>query len=738
MRHWLILGLLCAAAAAQAQTTTTYAIGPASGKIAIDGEIRDDEWAGASPIDLAYETSPGNNTPAQVKTQALLAYDQSTFYVAFRVWDPDLRAIRANMTDRDRAFQDDFVGIVVDTFNDGRRAFEFFVNPLGVQMDLTNTDQDGGNEDDSWDAIWESAGRIHADRWEVELAIPFSTLRFRAADGAQTWGLDLLRIYPRDRRYRLGLNALDQNRSCYICQFAKLTGFTGIKPGTNLELDPTVTSSRTDARALFPPAPMSEGDFDTEPGITGRWGVTSGVMLNATLNPDFSQVEADAPQLDVNNTFTLSFPEKRPFFLEGIDFFQSPIQAVYTRTIADPDWGGKVTGKEGKSGGGAYVAGDAITGVIFPGSERSSETVLPGENVAAVLRYRYDLGKDSTLGLLVTSRNGEDYANHVGGVDGYFRLGSSDSISAQLLTSQTKYPDAIARAFGQPEGSFGDLAGRFFYRHDTRNWYWKASYDDLGTDFRADSGFLPRVDIKYMDAGTQRMWWPEKHPFFSRFWIGGDWDRTENQQGTLLEEEFETWFGFQGAKQSHLEFDIGRRRRSFLGTQFGPEQFVNIYGEVAPTKRFYGELQINVGDTIDFANVRPATRVRVAPFLRYRATRNLTLDLLYDRERLDVEGGQLYDAAVSQLKAVYQFNLRTFLRAIVQYSDIERNKDLYNFPVNARSRRVFPQFLFSYKLNPQTVLFVGYSSTGLSNDQTVDVVETTRSFFVKIGYAWLL
>lgn len=728
--------LLLLATEVQAQTRT-YAIGPANGAIRIDGVIESHEWGGASPIDLPYETSPGDNIPAPVKTEALLAYDQSTLYVAIRAWDPDPKALRANLTDRDSAYQDDFAGIVVDTFNDQRRAFEFFVNPLGVQMDLTNADVDGGNEDDSWDAIWQSAGKIHGDRWEVEMAIPFSALRFRAIDGEQTWGLDIVRIYPRSQRRRIGLNVLNRNRDCYICQFSKLTGFRGIKPGNNIELAPTVTAHRTDARPVFPTQPIARGSFETDPGVTARWGITPNIILNAALNPDFSQIEADSPQLDVNNTFTLFFNEKRPFFLEGADFFETPLDAVYTRTISDPDWGFKMTGKEGKSGGGAFVAGDAVTNIIIPGAEESNAVTIAGENLSGVLRYRYDLGKNSTLGALVTSRSGDGYANHVAGVDGFFRFAQTNSISAQILTSQTEYPNALVTLYKQPSGSFGDLAARVRYRHDSRNWFAKASFDDIGTDFRADAGFMPRVDYRYADAGFQRTWWREKS-HFSRFFWGADWDRTEKHDGFLLEQEFETWFGFSGPRQSFLEVDFGRRKRSFRARRFGDEDFLGIYSEITPHKQVYIQFEMSLGDTIDFAHVRPAHRVRYTPFVRYRATRNVVLELRHDRERLHVEGGELYTASVNQLRAVYQFNLRTFVRALVQYTDVERNLALYKLSNDARSRRFFPQILFSYKLNPQTVLFVGYSSTQLSNDQSVDLLEQSRTFFVKVGYAWLM
>jgi hypothetical protein len=744
MKFGLVVVSLLAAASGNAQATdppakAAHRIVKIGHAVKVDGVLDPTEWQGVTPIELTWETNPGDNVPPPVKTEGFLAYDDRNLYVGFRAYDPEPIKIRAHLTDRDRAYSDDFLGVVLDTFNDERRAFEFFANPLGVQMDLTNNDIGGGNEDDSWDAIWSSAGKIHGDRYEVEMAIPFSQLRFRAAEGEQTWGLDLVRIYPRSKRHRIGSNRLDKNRNCYICQFSKLTGFTGITPGRNIELDPTVTSQRTDARDEFPNTPMQSGSFKTEPGLTARWGITPNFTLNAALNPDFSQVEADSVQLDINNTFALFFNEKRPFFLEGADFFQTPFTAVYTRTIADPDWGMKLSGKQSKSGGGFFVARDSRTDLLLPGSQSSDLTTVNEQNLAAVARYRYDLLKNSSVGVLFTNRSGGDYANRVGGVDGYFRLSEIDSISAQVLTSSTEYPDDVVADFGQPAGSFTDHAFMAQYRHSSRNWWWKADFLQVGEDFRADSGFMPQVNYRQPAAGLQRTFWGNKDTWWSRIWWGGDWDRIEEvSSGQVLEDEFEMWLQFQGPMQSFISFDVGTRDRFFNGREFNDEKFLNFFIEATPHKALYAYLDVTVADHIDFANTRPADRVRVSPQARYRATRNLELTLTHTYERLDVAEGTLFTANATELRTVYQFNLRTFLRVLMQYTDVERDAAIYNDVVDARSKRLFPQVLFSYKINPQTVLFIGYSSTQLANDISTDLLENDRTLFVKIGYAWTL
>ncbi|HEY5611126.1 MAG TPA: DUF5916 domain-containing protein, partial [Thermoanaerobaculia bacterium] len=368
-----------------------YRVSPTTEPIRIDGVLDEAAWQAAQPMEFDAETSPGENIPPPARTVGYMTYDQKHLYVAFRAYDPNPKEIRAHLTDRDAAFSDDFVGVVLDTFNDQRRAFEFFVNPLGVQMDLIMDDVNG-NEDSSWDAIWNTAGQITAEGYVIEMAIPFTSLRFPRSDAEQTWGVDMVRIYPRSSRHRIGLQGLDRNRNCYLCQASKVAGFQGITPGRDIELDPTVTAQQTSLRTDFPDGDLDSGDTDVDAGLTARWGITPNLTLNAAINPDFSQIEADAVQLDINTQFALFFNEKRPFFLEGSDFFEGPLQTVYTRTVADPVFGVKATGRLGESTVGAYVARDEITNIIIPGPQGSAFAFLDDENTSTAFRYRYNIG----------------------------------------------------------------------------------------------------------------------------------------------------------------------------------------------------------------------------------------------------------------------------------------------------------------------------------------------------------
>src|SRR5688572_30438201 len=223
----------------------SLAIPHSTEQVQIDGVLDDAIWRSALALPLTIETYPRENQTPEVETIAYLVENGDQLLIAFDARDPEPDSIRAYLRDRDTAFNDDFVGVVLDTFNDQRRAFEFFVNPLGVQMDLINDDVNR-SESTSWDAIWDSAGQINERGFTTEMAIPFSQLRFPRADGDQTWGIDVLRFRPRANRARISNNAQDRNLSCYLCQFGTFTGFANAEPGKALEVVPTLTAARTD------------------------------------------------------------------------------------------------------------------------------------------------------------------------------------------------------------------------------------------------------------------------------------------------------------------------------------------------------------------------------------------------------------------------------------------------------------------------------------------------------------
>lgn len=738
LRRFLIvtvLLMLIAAAPVWANSNPVTELPRVDHPVQIDGILDDEAWLHALQIEVNTETNPGENVQAPVRTVAYLLEDGRNLYIAFDARDPDPGKIRAYLRDRDSAYNDDFVGVVIDSYNDERRAFEFFSNPLGSQMDLTNDDVNK-QEDDSWDAIWDSAGKITEHGYIVEMEIPLSQLRFERVDGKQTWGIDVLRMYPRDSRTRIGSNALDREIDCYLCQFAKIQGLENVDPDRDLEIVPTLTASRNDRRDE-PTDPLQNGDLESEAGISVRWGITPDLTANLAINPDFSQVEADVAQLDVNNQFALFFPEKRPFFLEGSDYFRTPIQAVFTRTVADPSVGVKMTGKRGDNTYGVYATEDDITNLIFPGATGSDGESLSSSNTGFVGRYARSFGNTTSIGAILTTRNGAGYHNHVGGLDARWRISEQHRVAAQLLRSDTEYPTDTAIEFEQPTDAFGGTGAQFEYDYSSRDWFGYARYELRGAGFRADSGFVTRVDYDQKTIGMGRRWHGDESSWWTRLRLNGDFDISYDSNGQLLEREIEAYFAINGPKQWFAEFGGLTRDVFFDGVMF-KENKISLYTEIKPRGGLFLGVWARAGDQVDFANTRLGDQVRIEPRVEWNVNQHLLARLRSSLVRLDSkQGPNIFDAQVHDFRLTWQFSNRSFVRLTMQTQDVERNQALYLDEVDARTRDVGRQLLYSYKLNPQTVFFLGYSDQHIDDDDLDDLTTTDRTFFLKIGYAWM-
>jgi len=704
--------------------------------VTIDGNLDDAAWQQALQISLDLETNPGENIPARVKTVAYLMEDGKNLYVAFDARDPNPSKIRAYLRDRDSAYSDDFVGIVIDSYNDERRAFEFFSNPLGSQMDLTNDDVTK-REDDSWDAIWGAAGQITEHGYIVEMKIPLNQLRFQKVDGKQVWGIDVLRFYPRASRYRMGATPIDRELNCYLCQISKIQGLENVDPGRDLEIVPTVTALRTDLRDDPLTDPMVDGNVESEAGLSVRWGITPDLTANLAINPDFSQVEAAVAQLDVNNRFALFFPEKRPFFLEGSDYFRTPIQAVFTRTVADPSIGAKLTGKRGNNTFGVYAAEDDITNLIFPGATGSDSESLSVSNTAFVGRYSRSFGDASSVGTLLTTRSGDRYHNYVGGLDAQWKISDQHRLSAQVLRSDTEYPTQVAEDFDQPLDAFGGTAARLQYNYDSRDWFAFGRYELRDEGFRADSGFVTRVDYDQQTIGGGRNWHGDDSNWWTRMQFRGDYDISHDSNGQLLVEELEVYFSVNGPLQSFAQLGVLARDVYFDGQVF-KENKISFYTEFQPRGGLFFAVWSQVGDQIDFANTRLGDQIRVQPAIRWNINQHLLASVRSSFVKLDSkEGPNIFDAQVHDLRLTWQFSNRSFVRFTTQYQTVNRNQAMYIDEIDERSRNVGRQLLYSYKLNPQTVFFLGYSDRHIDDDDLDELTSTDRTFFMKIGYAWL-
>jgi hypothetical protein len=710
-----------------------FRIPAVSGEIRIDGAIDDPAWNDALVLHLRYEQSPGENTPPPVETEVRLACGASRVYAAFICHDPTPTEIRAHYADRDALWSDDWVLLVLDTFNSEREAYNFACNPLGIQGDTYETPQ---GESESWDGIWDSAGRVTADGYQVEMAIPYSTLRFQRTDGEQVWGFDVARYYPRNVGHRFGFFPVNRDDECYQCQYSKLVGFEDASPGRNVELDPTVTALVVQEREG-----VTNGDFKTsdetyEAGLTSRWGITPNMTLTGTANPDFSQVEADARQLDVNTKFALSYPEKRPFFLEGEDFFADRLGAVYTRAVADPSWGAKLTGREGPHMVGAFVARDEMTNLIIPGAESSSVATLGMESTAAALRYRLDLGRSSGLGLLATDREADGYFNRVAGIDGFLRFLKSERLDFQVLGTWTDYPESTAQAYGQPEGELRDIGYDAMYAHRSQNVHWYVHGRYLGDDYRTDLGFRPQVGTRHTCYALARNWRREAGSWFTLLELGAGASDNRFEDGRLQLRSAYGFLNYTGPMQSIMSIQPALSTQVYGGREY---DLTSVYVETSarPTDLVGLDLELSGGDGIDYDNYRKGRELTLEPSCRLSLGRHLDVTLSHEYSRMDVDGGRLYTANISYLKGIYQFDARTFIRAILQYVNYEFTPELYIDPIDPEYRSLSSQVLFSYKLNPYTVFFLGYSDSFYGDHET-DLTQTGRTFFAKLGYAWTL
>ncbi len=454
-------------------------------------------------------------------------------------------------------------------------------------------------------------------------------------------------------------------------------------------------------------------------------------------------MESDVGQIAVNNQFAIFFPEKRPFFLEGLDLFDTPIQAVYTRTITDPRWGLRDTGKLGNTSYTLLVTEDQGGGsVIIPG--RTGNDLAPQDFSSKVLAgsLRRDFGA-SYVGLLVTDRENQGGAsghNRVIGPDFLWRQSQTDQVTGQVLVSDTETPDRPDLYAGWDGRQLTSHAGHLEWLHTGRDWTWRATVQDLGEGFRADEGFVPQVGYRLGRYALFRNFYPQ-NGLFRRVQPYAIVRYLESPGGGLIQRQIDPGVQVQGQRNLAAGFDVAVRERLRVGNRILERSDVNGYFQVDPGRRFsrIGG-NFTLGDSIDFANGRVGQGGDLSLFGTLKPTDHLALDFNADRQWLDVNAGgglrgRLFTAQIERLKATYNFTARAFLRVIGEYLDVDRDPRLYTFPVDARSGSFAGSALFAYQINWQTVLFVGYADDRLQNDLG-DLRRADRVVFVKISYAF--
>lgn len=738
-----ICGVLMFATTALAQTTQPPSPEPlprVDAQISIDGDLNDSGWKQALIIDKFVETSPGDNIPAKVKTTAYLTYDDDYLYIGIKADDPDPSRIRAPYVERDQVLgTDDNIAVFLDTRNDKRTALELRVSPRGIQADGI-FDDSANNEDFSPDYFYDTAAKITSEGWQAEFRIPLTTLRYPKTD-PQTWGILIWRNYPRDFRYAFHSSPIERGSNCLICHTMELTSISRLPSSHHLVVAPygtaTALRERQDPNDLS--SPFNHDSGDGAAGVDVKWNPTANSAIDATINPDFSQVEADVPQIAINQRFALFFPEKRPFFLEGSDLFNSPIQLVYTRTIQDPEWGLRTTGKLGDTSYTALAARDSGGGlVLIPGPVFSFFAPQDFRSTVALGRLRRDFGLSFGSFMFTDREITGGGHNRVLGPDGQWRPSDTDFITGQFLYSHTENPNMpeISPVFnGQ---ILDDHAGEITWDHQQTRYDWRARYVDIGDQFRADAGFVPQVGYREaLGAGGLRFYPTGKLLSFVRTYFAADKFFFTN--GDNLGHDYFPGIFLIGSRNLNSQFEFHHNEVQ-VGDQLLTQKFLTYFVQFDPGNKIPRiTFQGRTGDLIDFDNQRVGAGTNIALTANVRPFDHLTLTADAAREwlNLDTVGakGRLYTATIARLRGVYVFDARSFVRAIVQHVTTTRDPLLYSFPVPGRDGTFLGSILYGYRLNWQTNLFIGYGDDGLINDANA-LVHTTRSIFFKVSYAW--
>ncbi|HWW83503.1 MAG TPA: DUF5916 domain-containing protein [Vicinamibacterales bacterium] len=771
------VGLLLASPA-RAQTTfgDSIHIGRANGPITVDGDLSDAGWIGATRIEKWYETNPGDNIDPKVHSLGLLTYDDRYFYAGFEFDDPNPAAIRAPLGDHDNVPSfTDYGGVIIDTRGDGQRAMMMLASPRGIQYDAISDDASG--EDPSPDFFWDAAARVTSHGWTLEIRIPFSSLRYRNVD-PQTWGILLYRNYPRDFRYQMFSARLPRDSNCFICHRNPLIGIEHLPKGGHVVAAPYVNTNQiihhTDPTDIT--TPVVNEPTTAHVGLDLKWTPNADNVADLTVKPDFSQVESDTAQISANERFALFFPEKRPFFLEGIDLFATPVQAVYTRTITAPNWGGRVTGKEAGIRFTALVADDAGGGeAVLPGPNGSTTAPVDFGSHVIVARAKRDIGL-SFVSVLVTDREGSGGAssadgnqgqthNRVVGPDFQWRPSGKDSIVGQWLFSDTRVPNRPDLASAWTGQSMHGHAGVVQWSHNDTHLDWFGMVKDLSDGFRAETGFVPQVG--YREESFQPGWTFRPTGFLSRLRTFVNVDNQTEQNGALILREVMPGAGMDTRWNGFMQFRyIDDQVRS--GDQVFPRKQFGYILQFSPSQTI-SQIAVNgmIGSDVDFDNSRAGRGYTINSNATIHPTDHLELAPIESYRWLEVDvsgnsgaGGpgieaptglgvgpqavinavpglyrHLLTARVSRLKTTYSFTPRMFLRVIAQYVSTDRDPTLYITSVNAKDATLSGSVLLAYKLDWQSVFYVGWG-----DDQQLTAQERLtrldRQFFVKLSYAF--
>jgi hypothetical protein len=726
----------------------------------IDGVLDEEAWRRAARLTGFTQYRPVDSRPAEDSTEVLAWYAPDAIYFGIRAYETHGNVVRATLADRDNIDADDNIQILLDTFNDRRRAVLFAVNPLGAQEDGVRSEglagaaggQNAGFRFDGVidlnpDYVYQSRGRPTPFGYEVEVRIPFKSLRYQSG-AAQDWGLQIVRT-TQHTGYEDTWTPVVRANASFLIQSGTLKGLTGLRRGLVMDASPEFTS-RVDGA----PGALEYGyrKLDPELGVNLRWGITQNLSLTATANPDFSQVEADVGQVTVNERFALFFPEKRPFFLEGLEQFDTPNALIYTRRILSPVAGAKLTGKVGG------------TAVAYIGAV-DDDAFSPGDHpIVNLLRLRRDLGASSTLGLAYTDRIVGDTYNRVLGADArviWRKIWFSD---AQIVGSWTR-DGAGVRAGKLWDVTLYDLTGRSYGNH--------ADFVGVSPEFQASSGFVNRPNVVQgrifnrftiygkpgallenatTFIGVEPTW--RYHDFF---------DLGSTLEGRISEQWLLTLRGGWGVnanwQNSHQRFDspdYARHEVDSSGTLVPfvvPHGRYNLWGGNVgfntPNRALTLSASLGAGEGVIFAEAAEARGLNAFLGITWKPTPALRIDGRWVHQHLTraADGSWFSTANIPRLKVEYQLTRDIFFRYVGQY--FAQESDALRDPRSGRPIVIdsIPQprvtatdfrndLLFSYKPTPGTVFFFGYGSS-LSEPEPFTfgrLKRTSDGLFLKASY----
>jgi len=705
--------------------------------IKIDGFIDDSVWKTASRIDKFVERQPGVNLEPNVKTEAYVTYDDDKLYVAFNCYD-DPSKIRATMCQRDQFSGNDVVMLLLDTYGNASWAYEFFVNPYGVQKDQLWSSIHG--EDSGFDLIWESAAAITESGYQVEMAIPFASMRFPNKD-VQTWRVDFYRNHPRETFKQYSWAAYNQDEQCWPCQWGTVNGIKSVKPGKGMEIMPTLIGSQAGGLPDYDPGLKWDNDkADAELSVGGKYMVSSDIAVEGAYNPDFSQIEADAAQIDVNTTVSLFYPERRPFFQEGRDIFQTLFNSFYTRTVNDPQFAAKLTGRIDHYNIGFLSAYDENTPYIVPLEEKSN-MVNTGKSFVNVLRADRSFRDNNRLGMIITDRrfDGGGYGTILG-VDGDLRLSQKYSLVGQYIMSLTEEPNDSNLNAEIDDTTFANgkhtavLDGESFsgdaiitqFRRRARNWNFTFDYNHVAPSYRTETGYDPWVDYHNFSIWNGLNFYPE-NGIFERIspaiWFDNRWNYNGDKKWThldiALENHFrwaQTYFGasymYSSEQWGGIEFNDMGDLEFYAGSQFndaiGYEIYYSLGIDVAKRLLEKGNVS-SFNMSLDW---KPIDRLTIEPTVNYSKSENIDT------------GEEQYKQFIGRTRFQLQANKELSVRLVVQYNDSWNNWDI--------------DPLIIYRLSPFSVFYMGSTHditelTGEPNDRKV-WKQTSQQFFMKLQY----